>query len=697
MDSVERFDLQTISDLCSRGRVPIGDTGGRMIGLHETSSARADLSRVPYLPGLDGLRAVAVVGVMLYHANHGWLSGGLLGVEVFFVISGYLITLLIVGEFERTGQLGLRQFWFRRFRRLLPALFVMMAALAIYMSLFHRRPQGQSRGDFLAGIFYVSNWYQIFVGQGYTAAEAFAPLRHLWSLAVEEQFYIIWPLVMILILRKGTAHLPRVGLWLLGVSVSIAIVTGVLFAGGDVASVCSVEQPNGDWHLFGRCISINETLYLSTLTRAGGLMLGAAFAMVWRPAAILRGKLRDKGRQLDVLAGAGLAMLVFLMWALSLTEPGEAFGIQFDPWLFRGGFFVTGLATVLIIAAATHQRAATGSLLGNPLFVWIGTRSYGLYLYHWPIYQIIRESAGRPLSIAQFVLAMMITVPITEASYRYVETPIRKGRLGELVRGLPRAGAAERTRRKNLLIVLGSLGFLAATAAVSFAAADNLCVGDVACSLATTATNPTRTSAPTAGTPDTSGAPITSPGGTVAGETTLPTTTTVNLDLLAPTALGESVMKGAEAPLLAGGFVVDAQENRTGEEMADLVETMRANDDLGRIVVVQIGTNGTVEQADLDRVMVALPADLTPTVVFLTVTAPQNWIAGNNERIRALPATYPNVTIADWEAASATVELCDDRIHIACNGSAPARTYTDMIFDAAGRPDLKPVATPPTA
>ena len=162
---------------------------------------KRQLSRVPYLPGLDGMRALAVIAVMLYHANHDWLSGGFLGVEVFFVISGYLITLLLIGEHERNGRIRLGQFWLRRIRRLLPAVLTMMAAVAVYMALFNREPQGRTRGDFLGGIFYVSNWYQIFVGQGYTAERGVRALRHLWSLAVEEQFYLIWPLVMVGILR----------------------------------------------------------------------------------------------------------------------------------------------------------------------------------------------------------------------------------------------------------------------------------------------------------------------------------------------------------------------------------------------------------------------------------------------------------------------------------------------------------------
>jgi peptidoglycan/LPS O-acetylase OafA/YrhL len=300
--------------------------------------SRLNISRVPHLPGLDGMRALAVVAVMVYHANSGWLHGGFLGVEVFFVISGYLITLLLVAEHERDDSIDLKAFWIRRFRRLLPALYLMLVLVIVYLAVFFRQAQGRVRGDVIAGLTYVSNWFQIWVGAGYTASEAFAPLRHLWSLAVEEQFYLIWPLVMVAILRRGRAHLPRVALWLFGIAVFINVVIAVLFVPGDIDSVCTPDTMNGYWSIAGRCISINDTLYLSTVTRAGGLLLGAALAMVWRPVAVMRGPMRDKGRQLDLLALGGFVILAMLMWWVHLADPAEnsLTGSQFDPWLFRG-------------------------------------------------------------------------------------------------------------------------------------------------------------------------------------------------------------------------------------------------------------------------------------------------------------------------------------------------------------------------
>src|SRR4051794_18462666 len=192
-----------------------------------TSPARAvarPISDVPYLPGLDGMRALAVIAVMVYHANPAWLPGGFLGVEVFFVISGYLITLLLIGEHERTGTLSLRGFYLRRARRLLPALLALLVGITVYTALLRRDALGALRGDVLAALAYVSNWYQIWVGQGYTASGDFAGLRHLWSLAVEEQFYVVWPLVMVLLLRVGRRRLPDVSWALVVVAFAITAV-----------------------------------------------------------------------------------------------------------------------------------------------------------------------------------------------------------------------------------------------------------------------------------------------------------------------------------------------------------------------------------------------------------------------------------------------------------------------------------------
>ncbi|MEQ1699179.1 MAG: acyltransferase family protein [Ilumatobacteraceae bacterium] len=656
---------------------------------------RNQISRVPYLPGLDGLRAIAVSAVLVYHANHGWLSGGFLGVEVFFVISGYLITLLLLSEKERTGRVRLGQFWMRRARRLLPALFVMMAALAIYMSLFNTRPMGRARGDLLGGTFYVSNWFQIWAGQSYTSAESFAPLRHLWSLAVEEQFYLVWPIVMIVLLKRGGDRLPRVALWLLGASVFVAVAVGAMFIGGTVqpSSACSAFDSHGYLSVFGHCINVNEALYLSTFSRAGGLMMGSAFALVWRPVAIMRGPLRKRGRRIDLIGLIGLIGLGAMAARLELYDLST---YQYDAWLFRGGFFLTAVCTIAVIAAATHRRAWLGRLLGIRPLHWVGTRSYGLYLYHWPIYQILRKP-GDPLSLRQFLIALLIAVPITELSYRLVETPIRHGRFGEWMRGeRPARTKQALSRRRRTFVVCSVFAVLTGFATVTVATADILCEGDNECAFQAgqeaIANGPAQTIATT--TPVTA-PPVTRPLVTQPGETTppstepAPTTTLGPADLLAPYAIGESVMLGAAPQLTAGGIQVNAAVSRQGGNVAEVVGMLRASGQLGRVVVIQTGTNGSVSDATLDKIMGFLPPDQTPLVVFMTVRAPRGWIADNNIRIRQLPSRYPNVKVVDWETESNAVagELASDGYHLRTANAQ--QFYANLIFDAIGRPDLK--------
>lgn len=284
---------------------------------HVERPRRVTISSVPYLPGLDGLRALAVIAVMIYHADPSWLPGGFLGVEVFFVISGYLITLLLMAERERDGRINLGAFWMRRARRLLPALFAVMVALAIWTTIAKPEALGKVRGDLIAGFFYVSNWFQIWVGAGYASSGDFAPLRHLWSLAVEEQFYLVWPLVMAVVLRGGTRRVARPVLWMLGVVAAVTVVTSLAVHGGPIGE-CSIT-PEAYWTFGDRCIAKADALYLSTITRSTGLLLGAVMAMLWRPVAVMRGPMARRGLLLDLIAVLGLVGL-----ATSARQIGRA-------------------------------------------------------------------------------------------------------------------------------------------------------------------------------------------------------------------------------------------------------------------------------------------------------------------------------------------------------------------------------------
>ena len=707
----------------------------------------ARISRVPYLPGLDGMRALAVVAVMVYHANSSWLPGGFLGVEMFFVISGYLITLLIIAERERSYTVSLINFWKRRARRLLPALYVMLVLVVAYTAVFEPSALGQLRGDVIAGLFYVSNWYQLWVGLGYTAAFDFAPLRHLWSLAVEEQFYVIWPLVMVGLLgRKGTRKVADVSRWLFVAAVAIAIITALLYHPGPVGE--PEQTPEAYWFIGERAISKLDFLYIGTFSRLSGILLGAAFAMVWRPFAVARGPLRTKGPVFDIAAVAALIGFGWMCWNIYLITPEGAA----DARLFRGGLFAASALTLVLIAAVSHPGARSNVVLGNPILKWIGLRSYGLYLYHWPIYQAIRELAGNKLTFSEFVVAMLITAVVTELSYRFVETPIRTGSFGAMIRRarsnpkpFPRrvlisgaaiavgmslfAGAALATAdveqneiadefadNEESTVDLGAAGASVPDAVVPWTATPS--------TVATTV--PPTTIAPTTVAPTTIAA---DPGTAVAGAPAVTTTvppdptttapvvpaTTVPPTTAAPSpppltslglvtdasaitpltvppqgpapslrliGFGDSVMLGSANELSARGFVIDAVQSRQFSAALPELQAIRDNGFLGSAVVVHLGTNGSFPQSSLDQMM-AILVDV-PIVVFVTGKADRVWIPGNNEKIRALPAAYPNVTVIDWEVLGPQCAgdcFYDDDIHLNGNGQ---RYYADLVARVLG-------------
>ena len=588
-----------------------------------------------------------------------------------------MITLLLIGEHQRTGTVNLGQFWKRRFRRLLPALYVMLVLVAVYVTLIYVSRREQIRGDFVAAVTYVSNWYQIIVGQGYGAGEKFVPLRHLWSLAVEEQFYLVWPLVMLVLLRRSRGRLPSIGLRLMLASVTIAAIVAAIYVPGATAATCNVEGFRNGWAtLAGKCINVNETLYLGSFSRAGGLLLGAGFAMLWRPLAVARGQLRDKGRRLDVLAVIGVVVLGFLFWTMWLFERQV-----YNPALFRGGFLITGVATLFLIAAATHAGAVAGDLLGNPLFVWIGKRSYGLYLFHWPIYQIIRKQANIQLTVPQLVLAFAITIPITEASYRFIETPVRKGVL--------KGAIANLGRDPHRLFATVSVVGLIAVASYSLYSAEPQCVGDVAQSLCASSVG-TEPTVPTEATP-----PVTDPatGSTTesTSDSTTPTTQTggVAAEPYPFVAIGESVMAGAAGELKAAGMWVDVKESRSPEGARRIIIGLRRGGIIGEgtTVVIQVGTNNPMSASDIAAIMTEIPTNVSK-VAFLTLHAPPVWIPANNDLIRSLPSTYPNVIVVDWDAHSGEVTLCPDGTHLTCGDRAAAVLYTNLILAALGLPAI---------
>src|SRR5271165_2381036 len=352
-----------------------------------------------YVPGLDGLRAIALLAVIAYHVNVGWAQGGLLGVGIFFTLSGYLITDLLMAEQAATGHLALMNFWQRRARRLLPALFVMLAVVAGWVALLQRSQLPALRGAMAAAIGYVSNWWLIAHNASYFARFGPpSPLDHLWSLAVEEQFYLIWPWLVLLglwlLARRGR---PRY--WMAAATVALAAASAVEMA--------VLYRPGFD----------PTRVYEGTDTRAFGLLLGAALAMAW-PTRRKAPLPRAAKWPLDVAGVAGLAVIGVLVWRTN----------QYSPFMFRGGLVLLSLATVLVVAAVATPGSLLGRALGCGPLRWLGVRSYGIYLWHYPVIVLTAPALiSGGMSVTRAVITAAACVAIATASWKYVEEPVRRG------------------------------------------------------------------------------------------------------------------------------------------------------------------------------------------------------------------------------------------------------------------------------
>jgi peptidoglycan/LPS O-acetylase OafA/YrhL/lysophospholipase L1-like esterase len=369
-----------------------------------------------YMPGLDGLRAVAVLAVIAFHLGFGWAPGGLLGVGIFFTLSGYLITDILLSQLARHGHIRLGRFWLARARRLLPALFLMLFVVVAWVTIFGPAQPQQFRDGVVASALYVSNWQLIFGDVSYFARFAApGPLNHLWSLAIEEQFYIVWPFVLLLGVKLvREAPLPS------GVRPRLAGAT-LLLALVSVVAMAALYHPSLD----------PSRVYYGTDTRAFELLFGAALAMVWPSRKLSRRISAGARNTLDGLGAVGLLTIALMIWRTG----------QYSSFLYRGGFVVLSIATVLVVAALAHPASRLGPILGWKPLRWLGVRSYGIYLWHFPI--IVLTTPGgiangtEPL---RELLQGAAILGVAALSWRYVEEPVRHGALGRLWRRA-RAGA----------------------------------------------------------------------------------------------------------------------------------------------------------------------------------------------------------------------------------------------------------------
>lgn len=378
-----------------------------------------------YIPGLDGLRAIAVLCVIAFHINASWARGGMLGVGVFFTLSGYLITDLLLEHYRRNGDLGLGRFWLRRARRLLPALFLMLVVVAVWVALFDASQLDAVRRQVISAAFYFANWSTIAVHGSYFSRFAPSlPLDHLWSLSIEEQFYLVWPWLLLLGIALYPSRRALVGLTLALAAVSALLMSHFYHPGYDPTRV-----------------------YEGTDTRAFELLIGAALAMV-RPTRFPRyAGARTSVRRVLALDLLGVAGLITILVLVAQTTYSSSF-------LYPEGFLLLSVATAAIVAAVVHSASALGLLLGSRPLRWIGVRSYGIYLWQWPIV-VLWGHPSTGVNWGQAALQLAVTLVVAALSWHYVEEPIRRGALGRLWKRA-RSGAGALDARRTAYALSGA-------------------------------------------------------------------------------------------------------------------------------------------------------------------------------------------------------------------------------------------------
>ncbi len=609
-------------------------------------------SRFPYMPGIDAMRALAVLAVFGYHAGLGWVPGGFLGVDVFFVISGFLITSLLLREFRSTDHIALGRFWLRRARRLLPAVGVLIAVAMVVSAIAEPDKIDTIRGDAVSSLFYFANWHFIYEHASYFEQFGRPSLfTHLWSLSVEEQFYLFWPLVF----AAGMKLFGR-GRLLIGVLAGAA---------GSVALAWILFDPGHD----------ASRIYYGTDTHAVGLLAGVALAMVWSPTQLRTHRSFGPlvGPILDALGVVALAYLI-----LSFVHVHD-----YDLALWHGGYAWVAIATALLLAALAHPAARLGGIIGRPALLWLGLRSYSFYLWHWPVLVMTRPGVDVDLPRGILIpLQLLACLALADLSYRFVELPFSgKATLPRMPQGwLKVARPALIVTVLGVIVVVGWSGIVKAGSSASASAE--------AASTATSvhvAAKPTR---PAAADPHPGGAKHRAgstaraghPAKTKRGAPLPPSKHWPRIVML-----GDSVMIGAEEKLakrLGPGFSMDAKVGRQADEFLKIIRKIKRGGHHPAAMVIQWGNNGPLYGEDME----ALRAATTNVGQLFLISdhAPVSWQDESNEAIAEAASDWHHTTEIPWAQAAEDggESLFWDGIHLTPKGAGVyARLVSEVVHE----------------
>lgn len=583
-----------------------------------------------YIPALDGLRAFAVLAVIAYHLGMQWAPGGLLGVTVFFVLSGYLITSLLLIEWDNTETINLPQFWLRRVRRLMPAIVLIIVCTAALCALFDHSLLTKLRDDMWAALLWVTNWWYIFQDASYfDALGAPSPLTHFWSLAIEEQFYLVWPVVLLVAHKTGVKRTTMRNATLI------------------VALLSALEMA-----LLYNPLDDPSRVYYGTDTRAFSLLIGAWLAFVWPSHMLGAQKSVHLTKQVrNVLDGVGIVVLVALLGLIVFVD-------GFSPFLYRGGILLASVLTAVVIAVMVHPASLLGRFAGTKPLVWIGLRSYGIYLWHYPLFLLMnpRNFTGET-PWWMYLVQVAVVFACAAFSYRFVENPLRKGAIGAFVKGVRSKEIDPPAWLKHHVVpvlagsavtIVAVIGLIVVPPTSAIGAADLL----------------KDEQAHTSQMPEL-------PVDDAAAESP-------KLDVLM---IGDSVSVRA-IPQFEETFpygAIDAAVNRqlyAGQETFDYYNDQ---DIVGGVVVFALGTNGAATDEQIDELVAA--AGPGRQVFFVNTRSPQSWVGQTNGAMFDAVDRHDNVHVIDWYTASAGHDeyFDGDGTHLTEEG---ARAYIGLVHDA---------------
>ena len=571
---------------------------------------------IRYIPAIDGLRAVAVIAVMLYHLGFTWIPGGFLGVDLFFVISGYVITRLLLDSIQRSGGLDLRAFYKARIRRLFPPLVFMIFVTIIYISIWAPETMRRFVSDSPFALFGGMNWWLVFRHTDYFDTISRPPLlQHTWSLGVEAQFYLIWPLILLLVLRQfGKAKIPGAALFIAAISgIALLLVSFEV----DAANASQVSH-----------------VYFGTDTHSIGLFLGAALAVSWVPQNLQE---QVNRRAQDFIDGIGVIGFVGLLGTFLLVNEN-------DPTLYKLAFPLAGLFGCAILTSIVHPASRFAPMLSSKVAVWIGERSYAIYLWHWVVFQVTRPAVdleGSPWAL--YALRILVVFALADISLRLVELPVRSGLVEYWFKGM-KYRTKNVQRRQKITLVASILLLILGT---SYISANAISQSDKEMAIIKRQLEqPTQPTNPT----------FTQQGGLWV--------------------TGDSVILGIHYELDARSHIAIINA-RVGRQAPELIEVMRADkaNALESTVIFNLGNNNKLTS---DQVLAIFEeVKNQPRIIVVNTAVPRGWRDENNALIAQYAALY-GATVIDWASISAghPEYFAPDGVHLVPAG---VRAYVDAI------------------